>query len=80
MNVNLKQAFEKIIPFLMLGLASVTLIGIFILFSYLLFWGLLIGVALWIVSFIKPILFPEKGTGNLPTETRGRTIEHDDND
>jgi len=79
MNANLKQASEKIIPFLVLGIASVTLFGMFILFSYLLFWGLIIGMALWLLSFIKPFLFPKK-MSNLPTVHKGRTIEHNDID
>lgn len=77
MNEKLQRLFENLIPFLMLGIAIALIIGLFIMFSYVLFWGLLIGGVLWIVSSIKIYFFPSR-SNKTPVETKGRIIEHDE--
>lgn len=76
MNEKLQRLLENIVPFLMLGIAIALIIGLFIMFSYVLIWGLLIGGILWAVSFVKSYFF----SSNTPTKTEGRVIEHNDKD
>ncbi|MCC5016276.1 MULTISPECIES: hypothetical protein [Legionella] len=76
MNEKLQRLLENIVPFLMLGIAIALVIGLFIMFSYVLIWGLLIGGILWAISFVKSYFFPS----NTPTKTEGRVIEHNDKD
>ncbi len=73
-----KQFLAQLLPFLFLGIAFALLIGIFILLSYVLFWGLMIGVALWVVARIKLAFMRRKNDTTHPTSKTGRIIEHDD--
>ncbi len=69
MNEKLQRLLENIVPFLMLGIAIALVIGLFIMFSYVLIWGLLIGGILWAISFVKsyffPVMCPQKAKGEL---------------
>lgn len=76
MNNSLKQALEGLVPFVLLGIAVSLVIGLFIMFSYVLIWGLFIGGVLWLTSLIKNYFFPAK-TDN---SELGRIIEHKDID
>jgi TRAP-type C4-dicarboxylate transport system permease small subunit len=76
MNEKLQRLLENIVPFLMLGIAIALIIGLFIMLSYVLIWGLLIGGILWAISFIKNYFFPR----HQPAKTKGRVIEHTDKD
>lgn len=78
MKENLKKGIENIIPFLILGIAIAFLVGIFIMFSYVLFWGLIVGAVLWGFNFLKTLIFPERKSSNIPAEKKGRIIEHED--
>jgi uncharacterized membrane protein len=73
---TIKRLTIQLTPYLMLGFAIALLIGICILLSYILVWGLLIGVILWIIARIKLYL---KQANKLPVNKTGRIIEHDDN-
>lgn len=77
MNARLQRIVENLIPFLILGVAIALIIGLFIMFSYVLVWGLLIGGVLWAISAIKTLIFSSPGN-NIPTKTKGRIIEHND--
>lgn len=76
MNDNIKRLFENLIPFILLGVAIALVIGLFIMLSYVLVWGLIIGGIMWLGSFIYGYLFPDKT--KLPPSSEGRIIEHDD--
>ena len=75
MNEKLRQFLESIVPFFVLGIVIALVIGFFIMFSYLLIWGLIIGGFLWIIIFIKNLLFPRK---KLESATKGRIIDYKD--
>ncbi|MDX1837863.1 hypothetical protein DIZ81_08840 [Legionella taurinensis] len=78
MNDNIKRIIESIVPFLVIGVAVSLLIGLFIMFSYVLVWGLFIGGLLWVATLIKNALFPPpKVKQDTP---QGRIIEHKDQD
>lgn len=74
MNDKIKQIFQTLIPFLMLGIMAALLIGLVIMFSSILVWGIFIGGILWAISMIKNFFFPEK---KIPP-SEGRVIEHED--
>lgn len=77
MNDKFERLLQQIIPFLIAGIAIALVIGLFIMFSYVLVWGLIIGGVLWLVYFIKNLLFPGPKD---ETSTKGRIIEHNDKD
>ena len=78
MNTKLKPFLETIIPFFMLGIGIALAIGLFILFSYLFVWGLIIGAILWAISLIKTYFFSTNNLSKKVSDTKGRVIEHDD--
>ena len=75
MNNYLKVLINSIVPFVMLGVAISLIIGLAIMFSYVLVWGILIGVILWIAASVKEYFFPSTTTQS-KVIIRGRIIEH----
>jgi hypothetical protein len=75
MKNRLNYFFHALVPFLIIGITIAMLLGLLIMFSYLLVWGILIGGMLWLASIIKNFLFPKKAI----SESEGRIIEHNDN-
>ncbi|CDZ75863.1 hypothetical protein BN59_00122 [Legionella massiliensis] len=80
MNIKLKHLLENIVPFLILGIGIALLIGFFIMFSYILFWGLIIGLVLWGLTFVKNLFLSGMHPKKPPEKTKGRIIEHSDKD
>ena len=72
MNQFLQRITANFIPFVILGIAVAIMIGFFILFSYVLLWGLLIGFVLCLAVSIKQYFFPNKKNITF----RGRIIEY----
>lgn len=78
-NFSIKKIFENIAPFLVAGIAIVLFFYLFLIFSYLLIWGLVIGGVLWMAVMIKQYLFPPASTKiEIVRKEEGRIIEHDD--
>ncbi len=77
MNGKLPRFFENLIPYLMLGIAIAIIIGLFIMFSYILLWGLLVGGVLWLISLVKSLFSPRRSRSKPAAKTKGRVIEHD---
>ena len=77
----LKHFFQQLPPFILLGVSIALAVGVFILFSYVLVWGLLIGAGLWAINFLVQYfknLSGDKST--YPTKaSKGRIIDHDEN-
>ena len=72
---NRKPSFvDKLIPYLFVGMVLATLVGLAVIFSVLLLWGLVIGFVLYVVMWIKNKLFPRKQAKS----KKGRIIEHKD--
>ncbi len=76
MNIKLDRIVGQLVPFIMLGIAVAFIIGLFVVFSYLLVWGLFIGVILWVTTLVKNYFFPKPAL----KKSSGRVIEHDDKD
>ncbi len=74
MNTKIKELFEQLLPFIVLGVAIALIIGLFIMVSYVLIWGLVLGGIIWIGMVVKNFLFPSEA----PEKKEGRVIEHKD--
>lgn len=76
----LKQFFQQLPPFLLLGISIALIIGFFVVFSYVLMWGLLIGGALWgvnlLVQYCKDLM---SDNPSKQKPSKGRIIDHDKN-
>ncbi len=71
-----RQVLQGIGPCLLLGVAIAGTIGLFILFSYVLLWGMLIGTILWVSALIHRAIFSKQSPHkNQP----GRVIDHEKN-
>lgn len=79
MNEKLQKTLENIVPFFLIGIAVALVIGLFIMFSYVLVWGIIIGGFLWAGNFVKNLFFSHKSPP-VTTKKRGRVIEHEDRD
>ena len=71
---KLKELFEPLVPFIVLGVAISLFIGLFIMLSYVLVWGIILGAIIWLAVLLKNYLFPP----HPPEKSEGRVIEHDD--
>ena len=82
MPPSIKQFLQQLPPFIILGVSIALAVGVFILFSYVLLWGVLIGAILWganlLVQYFKPSsTIPNKN--NVNKTSSGRIIDHDKN-
>lgn len=75
MDNKIKSYLEQLLPFIILGVAIAFAIGLFIFFSYVLVWGIIIGSGIWLIMMISNYFFPKT-----PPEKSGRIIEHDRED
>lgn len=69
-------------PFILLGLAIVTLFFGLILFAYLFIFGAIVGVILFALAWIRQYFFPAKHIiiRQPPPDKKGRTFEHKKDD
>ncbi|MDF1646439.1 MAG: hypothetical protein P1U61_05625 [Legionellaceae bacterium] len=73
----LKHFFQQLPPFILLGIVIAFAAGIFMLFSYVLIWGLAIGAVLWGVNLIYQY-FSHSSSSNTPIKpSKGQVIDHD---
>jgi|GEM_PF-1410686 len=81
MKQQFKDLFNQLPPFVLLGISIVLGIGIFLIFSYVLVWGLVIGGLLWGLSFlfqyIRDLSAPPSKKKPKKNTKKGRIIEHD---
>lgn len=73
----MQSIFKALVPFLLLGIAIVAFAFSIMLLAYLFFFGAIIGLILFIVSWIRQRFFPPK-TLVKPKKRSGRTIDSDD--
>jgi hypothetical protein len=78
MSNKLSKIFQPLVPFLIAGIAIALVIGLLIMFSYVIVWGLLIGGILWLLSVLKELIFSNTTKSISAKKTQGRIIEHDD--
>lgn len=76
MNHKIQRIFAQLFPYVLVGIAISMAVGILIMLSCILMWGLIIGGVLWVGTLIKQALFPSEQPQQ---EGKGRIIEHNDN-
>lgn len=76
---QLAKFFESLVPYIIAGIAISLFLGLLVVFSYAVVWGVLIGGVLWLAASVKRFLFPSKtDKTELIKKNEGRIIEHDD--
>lgn len=60
MNNKLQEIIQTLVPFIMLGVVAALCIGLVLMFSSVLIWGVFIGAILWAGNMLKTLLFPGK--------------------
>lgn len=71
--------FAKLVPFILFGIAIVAFAFGLVLLMYLLVFGAIVGLALYVIAWIKDKFFRSKQmTTYKHKEKQGRTIDHDD--
>jgi hypothetical protein len=74
----MKPFFARIMPFIFLGIIIVIFIAGFVIFSYLLIFGALVGLFLFCIAWIKELIFKHKNSYPEVKKPRsGRTIDHE---
>ncbi len=73
----MQRFLNKLIPFVLFGIAIVAFIFGIMLLAYLFFLGAIIGVVLFIASWIRSKFFPSK-TLTKASKRTGRTFDADD--
>lgn len=73
----MQRFISQLIPFLLFGIAIVAFAFGIVLLAYLFFFGALVGLALFIASWIKNKFFPPKQPTQVEPKTR-RVIDSDD--
>jgi len=76
MKTSFEKKIQSLAPYLVLGIAIALCVGLFILFSYLILWGLVLGGVIWLIDFFRRFFFSPKPKKK--PETQGRVIEHDE--
>lgn len=75
----MNKLMSKVLPFFFVGILLVILVVGFVLLSYLLIAGAVVGLVLFLLAWIKEKLSPERHlTKTDSSKKTGRTIEHDD--
>lgn len=68
-----------LIPFLMLGVGIVVFAFGIILLAYLLIFGAIVGMAIFLIAWVRAKFFPKKEiTTYQRKERKGQTIDHND--
>ena len=76
---SLEKLFETLMPFIIAGTAIALVIGLLVMFSYILVWGLIIGGVLWLGATVKQYLFSSNSSKtDVIKKNQGRIIEHED--
>lgn len=74
MNNKLARVLGQLLPYIIAGIAIISAIGLLILFYYIVIWGILVGLILWLVAFVKQHFFRQRQS----TQPRkGRIINYD---
>ncbi len=73
----MKRLLNQLLPFLILGIALVTLVFGIVLLSYILFFGIVAGTILYIFNWVREKYFLRKSKKKTK-KSSGRVIDSDD--
>ncbi|MDF1828195.1 MAG: hypothetical protein P1U39_07955 [Legionellaceae bacterium] len=89
MPPSIKQFLQQLPPFILIGISIALGVGIFIVFSYVLVWGIVIGAILWganlLIEYLRSAhILPskkqtKKSTSSSTSTSKGRIIDHEKN-
>lgn len=86
MPSSIKQFLQQLPPYILIGISIALGVGIFIVFSYVLIWGILIGAILWganlLIAYLRSAnILPAKNQTKTSSasKSKGRIIDHDKN-
>lgn len=74
MNNKLARVLGQLLPYIIAGIAIISAIGLLILFYYIVIWGIVVGLFLWLVAFIKQRFFRQRQSIQ---PRKGRIINYD---
>jgi hypothetical protein len=74
----MKRIVDNLLAFVFLGMGIVALVAGLILFSYLLLYGAIVGIILFVILWFKEKFFPNKKIQSKRPTQQGRIIDHDD--
>lgn len=74
----MQRFLARLIPFLLFGIAIVAFVFGIMLLAYLFFFGAIVGLILFLATWIKEKLFPTKTLTRPHNIRRGRTFDSDD--
>ncbi len=74
----MRRFINQVIPFILLGIALVAFAFGIVLLAYLFFFGALLGMILFLISWIRTTFFPPKSVMKQPPPKSGRIIDLDD--
>lgn len=73
----MKKILDRLIPFVVLGVVLVIFVFGIIFLSYLLIWGAIIGLILFVIGWVKEKFSRTRGRSSPEMKKEGRIIEHD---
>lgn len=73
----MQRFLNRLIPFILFGIALVAFAFGIVLLAYLFFFGAMVGLILFIISWIRERFFPPK-TLTKPKPRKGQIIDSDD--
>ncbi len=74
----MKSIFEKMLPFMFVGIMLVVLVLGIILFSYILILGAIVGCILYVIARIRKLFSSKQMARTHQPKQPGRIIDHDD--
>lgn len=73
----MRRFLSQLVPFIFFGIAIVAFVFGIMLLAYLFFFGALVGIILFLISWLRERFFPSK-TLTRPSPRQGRTFDSDD--
>lgn len=75
---TMRRFFSQLIPFFFIGIAIVAFAFSMMLLAYLFFLGAIVGLILFLASYIKQRFFPSKKDTRKTASSSGRVIDSND--
>lgn len=74
----MQHLIKRLIPFILLGIGLVAFVLGIMLFAYLFIFGALVGITLFMISWIREKFFPSKKIDGRHQKKSGRIIDSDE--
>lgn len=74
----MQRLFQQLVPFIMIGIAIVAFVFGIVLLAYLFLFGAVVGLVLFVISWVRDKFFPPKTITKAKKPRAGRIIDSDD--